>query len=247
MPYELPRQVYERTLDRLVTASTEWLDIGCGRELLPDNPSLARVLSQRAKLLVGVDPDATILDNRYVHEKFHGMLSDMPPRQFNLVTLRMVAEHVQDPYSLLRSLRKVCAPNARVVVFTPHRWSPMTVASSLTPIWLHQSVKRWLWRTEDRDTFPVAYRMNTPQELRGLFRSHGFAVEFISLLDDCSVLWRWPTLRRAEVATANALRSVGLRYPECCILGIFRYALRTAGSRQSESYRHSAQIVQPTS
>ena len=71
--YFTPDDWYETLIDKLVSPDTCWLDIGCGRFLFPNNQPLAEMLSQRCQLLVGVDPDPTIQENIFVHEKFHSI------------------------------------------------------------------------------------------------------------------------------------------------------------------------------
>lgn len=48
-----PDDVYEAFLDRTVSGNTDWLDVGCGRNIFPSNHKLSRTLAERARLLVG--------------------------------------------------------------------------------------------------------------------------------------------------------------------------------------------------
>src|SRR4051812_446934 len=45
--YFTPDDYYEATLDRAITPGCRWLDVGCGRELLPGNAALAQALARR--------------------------------------------------------------------------------------------------------------------------------------------------------------------------------------------------------
>src|SRR4051812_10081449 len=67
--YFTPDEVYQATLDRLVARGCAWLDVGCGRHILPGNSALARSLAGRCAVLVGVDPDPTIDENPFVHRR----------------------------------------------------------------------------------------------------------------------------------------------------------------------------------
>ncbi|MBM3960376.1 MAG: hypothetical protein FJ306_00505, partial [Planctomycetes bacterium] len=67
--YVTPDDVYEALVAGLVAPGMRWLDVGCGRELFPNNPTLAASLSRRCARLVGVDPDPTLQENPWVHEK----------------------------------------------------------------------------------------------------------------------------------------------------------------------------------
>lgn len=221
--YFNPDDYYEAYLRRLVTSQTRWLDVGCGRDLFPSNRALAAELSARAHLLVGVDPDATIQENGFVHRKVQGMVQDLPADQrFDLVTLRMVAEHVAEPRDLLDTLARLVVAGGRVVIYTINRWSPVPLVTALTPFALHQPIKRILWRTEAKDTFPTTYKMNTRVELTALCAASGFDEEGFWYLDDCRSLQRFRLLNVLELRLRSALHRLRFRYPETCLLGSYR-------------------------
>jgi SAM-dependent methyltransferase len=220
--YFSPDDFYEALIDRMVTRETRWLDIGCGRDLFPSNARLARTLSGRARLLVGVDPSPNVLDNPFLHRRAQCALGAFDtPERFDLATLRMVAEHVAEPASLVDSLMRLVAPGGKVVIYTVNRWSPASLVSKVTPMWFHHLAKWVLWRTEERDTFPVVYAMNTRAALRGWFEPRGFVEEHFTLLDDCRSFARFPTLAKAELDAWRTLRTLGIPYPESCIIGVY--------------------------
>jgi SAM-dependent methyltransferase len=220
--YFSPDEHYEALVRRLVQPATRWLDVGCGRDIFPSNRPLARELSQRCSLLVGVDPDATIHENEFVHRKFQGMVADLPrDLRFDLVTLRMVAEHVADPHDLLRSLAGIVVPGGKVLIYTVNRWSPVSLITNLVPFRLHNPVKRVLWNTEAKDTFPTEFKMNTRRELTRLFASHDFDESAFWHLDDCRALSGFSALETMELTARTLIHRVGLRYPENCLLGVY--------------------------
>ena len=226
--YFTPRDAYQCVVDQSVTPQTRWLDLGCGHQIFPSNAYLSRRLADRCRLLVGVDPDETVQENPYTHERFQGYLEDYETdHRFDLVTLRMVAEHVVDPDSLATALARVSAPGARIIVLTVHKWSPVPVVTRLVPHGLHHPIKRVLWGTDEKDTFPVRMRMNTRTSLRRVFERRGFREETYSLWDDCEALARWPITYWLELSTRNMLRRIGLRYPEVCILASYRRSADT--------------------
>lgn len=221
--YFNPDDHYEALVRRLVTPATSWLDIGCGRNLFPSNQRLARELADRCRLLVGVDPDATIDENPFVHVKVRGFVKDVDSSfRFSLVTMRMVAEHVADPPALLRDLTPLLLPGAIVVVYTINRRSPMPLLTAITPFAWHQPFKRLLWKTQAKDTFPTTYRMNTRRELSILFSSHGFEEAGFWYLDDCRTFQGFTLLNLIELNARRMLSKMNVRYPENCLLGIYR-------------------------
>lgn len=221
--YFTPDDQYETLVHSLVTPGCRWLDVGSGRDLFPSNRRLAERLSARAGWLVGVDPSANIQDNRFVHERFQGFIEDYASDQpFDLVTSRMVAEHITDPPAMLRTLARLVRPGGLVVIYTVNRWTPIALVSALVPFGLHNPIKKFFWGTEERDTFPVAYRMNTRRDLVRLFAAAGFDEVLFRKLDDCRAManFRWP--HYAELATWRMLHTVRLSYPENCLLGVYR-------------------------
>lgn len=221
--YFNPDDHYEALIEFLVEEETTWLDIGCGRNLFPSNHHLAKVLSKRCRLLVGVDPDDTIKENPYVHEyKCIAMDEYQDTREFDLITMRMVAEHVTNPPALVKSLAQCTHPGSRVVIYTVNRYSPIPVITHFAPFRLHQPVKRWLWGTESKDTFPTAFRMNTRRQLQKLMAGGGFEEECFIRLDDCRTFGRFRPLLATELTLQKICNRLGISYPENCLLGIYR-------------------------
>lgn len=223
--YYNPDDHYEAAVCDLVGAETRWLDVGCGRELFPSNRVLAADLAQRCRHLVGVDPDATLQENPFVHERVQVAFEEYDGGgSFDLVTLRMVAEHVTEPERVVRAMARALAPGGHAVVYTVDAWSPMPLLTRLAPMGVRHVVKRWLWRTEKKDTFPTAFRMNSRRRLAALLGAAGMREVAFAWLDDCRTFGRFKSLQWCELAGRSLLRKVGCRYPERCLLGIYRRA-----------------------
>ncbi|MBM4062715.1 MAG: class I SAM-dependent methyltransferase [Planctomycetes bacterium] len=221
--YYSPDDVYEALVAGLVVPGVHWLDAGCGRELFPNNRELSRILSQRCARLVGVDPDPTLQENPWVHEKVPLRLDAYDGRgEFDLVTLRMVAEHVADPPSCVRSIARALRPGGVAVVFTVFAGSPMPLLTRLAPMGLRHRVKSWLWGTQPKDTFPTCFRMNTRAALRRQCAALGLREEAFLRLDDCRTFARFRGLAKLELRVRSLCRAVGMPYPEHCLLGVYR-------------------------
>jgi SAM-dependent methyltransferase len=221
--YFTPDEWYEAAILRLIDTDTEWLDVGCGRGLLPFNPNLERLLSSRCRRLVGVDPDNNIDEHPLLHERYKCAIEDFASeRQFDLITLRMVAEHVADPQVAVAALARLSRSGGRVVVYTVSKYSIISLLAAVTPLGLHEYARARLWGSSEQDTFSTAYRMNTRKELLRLFSAVGFVEESFHYLNDCCTLGRWKLPTILELSAERALRRVGIRYPEVCLLGIYR-------------------------
>ncbi len=221
--YYLPEHHYEAVVNRLVTPGCRWLDVGGGKALFPISPRLSRELADRSGYVAGVDPDKNLLQNPYLSERFVGLIEDYrSEKPFDLATLRMVAEHIPDPGVLVSSLAKLVRPGGHVVVFTPFRWSPVSIASSLIPSRWHSFFTRHLWNTRDEDVFPTFYRMNTRRVLLDYFEGGGFHEVAFRHLENCQVLQRWRATAELELILWRSLRAIHLTYPETEILAIYQ-------------------------
>jgi SAM-dependent methyltransferase len=220
-----PDDYYEATVSRLVTSGCAWLDVGSGRHIFPSNRRLAEMLAQRCGVLVGVDPDETISENQVVHQRVRSRIEDFQSeRTFDVVTLRMAAEHVTDPEGAVAALTRLTGPGGRVVVYTINRWSPVPMITWLVPFRLHHLPKRVLWHSAPKDTFPVAYRMNTRRTLREVFGRYGFREAEFGYLDDCRTFGRFWGMQIIELCVWRCLHSLGITYPENCLLGVYERA-----------------------
>lgn len=218
-----PDEHYETVVAQLVTRDCNWLDVGCGREIFPSNPKLAAVLSSRARMVVGVDPDTNVHENPFLTKAHQGPIeSYVESVKFDVVSFRMVAEHIENPQSVIGRVEDLVKPGGRVVIFTPNKWSPMSIMARLTSLEVHHFFKRLLWQTDERDTFPTQFKMNTKRDLNQLFNEAGFEAEYFQYLDDCRTFNRFRILNYMELCIWKALRSLRIRYPGTCLLGVFR-------------------------
>ena len=116
--YRTPDEFYETVVADHVQPGSSWLDVGGGRDIFPFNRPLSAELAARAGRLVVVDPDATAHEHRAT-EKRQAFIEDFTdPIGFDLVTLRMVAEHITNPERAVGSLARLTRPGGVVVVYT---------------------------------------------------------------------------------------------------------------------------------
>ena len=221
--YFTPDDFYEALMNRFVQPETRWLDVGGGASLFPHHPTLAKELAGRCRLLAGVDPSPNILANPFLHQRAQCPIEDYQTDQrFDLATFRMVAEHVADPPKVIEALNRLLTPGGRVVIYTVNRRAPISLVARLTPFALHHPIKRLFWGGEEKDTFPVAYRMNTRRDLRRLFEQGGFEERLFLYLDDLAAFSQFRILNWFELWAWRALHALGLRYPENCLLGVYQ-------------------------
>lgn len=221
--YILPDEYYETVVERLVTPRCRWLDVGGGREIFPDNPRLARRLAERCDRLVAVDPSPNVIEHPLAHERVCSSIEEYrTDESFDVLTMRMVAEHVTQPHEAVSSMARLLKPGGRLVVYTVNKFAMVSIAAWAVPFWLHHPIKRLVWQTEEKDTFPVVYRMNTRRSLRRIAEAHGLKEEGFYYLDDCRTSHRFNWLNHLELIVWRTLRRVSVRYPETCLLGVYQ-------------------------
>jgi SAM-dependent methyltransferase len=218
-----PDDHYEALVARLVTPGSSWADVGCGRDIFPSHPDLARELADRAGYVLGIDPDENVKENTFITEGFLGLVEDCATeRRFDVITMRMVAEHVVYPDRVVGKLAEMLKPGGTVVIYTPYKWAPMSIIATVVPFKLHNPLKRIIWNSEARDTFPTAYKLNTHRDLSGYMSKFGLRETLFEFLDDCRVSNRFRALNWLELQTCSALNAVGMHYPERCILATYQ-------------------------
>jgi len=221
--YFLPSDVYEAVIKKLAADGCNWVDVGGGHQVFPENRELARVLSKRCAAMVGVDPSDNVSKNTFIHDWVQCRIEDYhPDLPFDLASLRMVAEHIEDPEGAVRSIHRLLRPGGLVVVLTVNAWTPVAICTRMIPFWLHHPIKKLLWGGDKEDTFPIQYKMNRRQTLSGCFRRHGFRELGFAYVDDCSVFGRFRVLNYLELQARRVMRAVAGWYPENCLLGVYQ-------------------------
>ncbi len=220
--YFTPDEHYEALLDRLIAPGCGWADVGCGRQLLPHNPALARALVQRSGLLLGIDPSDNIRANPWLTEAFQGTIQQYRgSRRFDVITLRMVAEHIAEPLSAVQNIARLLQPGGVVVIYTPLASAPLSVLARLVSLDTRRWLAQRLWNTHPRDVHPVSYRLNSRPALKRYFGAAGLTEQYFALLDDCAIFPRSQPLNWMELGMRTACRAAGLRYPEACLLAVY--------------------------
>lgn len=164
------------------------LDVGCGRG------GLVEQLAHTPARMAGVDPDLSSLrEHRLITLPRAVALSNQLPfvaGSFDIVLAGWLLEHLTDPAASFAAISRVLRPGGAFVFITPNGRHPLGRINLLAgQLGRAQGriVDRLYGRAED-DTFPTAYRANTPQSLIRLAAGAGFSVETIDLITDPSYL-----------------------------------------------------------
>jgi SAM-dependent methyltransferase len=204
-----PQDDYEQLLFGAVEATTRWLDLGCGHELLPSwRPDQEKVLLARPALFVGVDAEmASLKANRFASNKVGGNIGRLPfaDRAFDLVTANMVVEHLDDPEMQFKEVRRVLRDGGRFAFHTPNGDGYFVRLRRLVSGRLAKALAGVLEGRPSEDVFPVHYRANTTSELRRLATDCGFEIERLDLVRSDAILFMMPPLFFPELLLLRAL------------------------------------------
>lgn len=194
------------------------LDIGCGRG------GLIEQLGHATDRIVGVDPDfISLAEHRLTGLPRSVALSDPLPfvsNSFDVAIAAWLLEHLGDPAGALVAIQRVLRPGGYFVFITPNGRHPLGWANRMAgQLGRTQGrlVDRLYGRAED-DTFPTAYRANTPRALTRLAEQTGFSIVALDTIADPTYLAFNQTLFTLMCALDNWLPADRRIH----IVGVFR-------------------------
>lgn len=171
---------YAETLATHVRPGCRWLDLGCGRRLLPEWMDDRRAeLLARSGTLVGLDPEVECLrHNGDVTRRVAAVgRLPFPDSTFDVVTANMVLEHLEDPRREFAEVSRVLKPRGRFLFVTPNvRGYSVRLAARL-PQWVRALVVRLVEKRDLEDRFETHYRANSRGRIAALAEATGLEVE----------------------------------------------------------------------
>lgn len=201
---------YADLLGRLVLNGDRWLDIGCGRQIVPPWAAPQEMQSshvRRARMLVGMDVDQALKEHPLLSHKVCAWADPMPFRDacFDLVTANMVMEHIERPKETLLEIRRVLAPGGRLVFHTPNRRYYPIILARLVPQTIKAKLIWLLERRKEEDVFRTYYRINTTGIIRRLAEESGFEIRELILGGSVGTFLRLGPLSLLEVPVMKLL------------------------------------------
>ncbi|MDQ6706302.1 MAG: class I SAM-dependent methyltransferase [Acidobacteriota bacterium] len=203
--------VFYEWLQQVVTPESSWLDLGCGRRILPAWMDVDEsVLVAQCRLAVGIDLDlSSLISNRILRDRVLGNLEQAPfdSEVFDIVTANMVVEHLANPVDVLREIKRVLRPGGRFLFHTPNRKAlPIGIAAH-TPDLVKMGLVRLLEQRRSEDVFPTHYRMNVESDIQKMAQSAGFQVERIAHVNSSAITAALGPLALPELLYLRALQS----------------------------------------
>lgn len=211
-----PQRIYLERVSDFVHRETRWLDIGCGRQLVPSwmrgHTDLEGEIVSRARCLVGIDPDLVALQDNHSHHfklKADGESLPFADDSFDLATSNMVFEHVKQPRPILAELRRVLTPGGRLILLTPNWLDVVTIVARVVPNRLHPALVSRMETRGAQDVYPTHFRFNRPSTVQRLLSEAGFGYSKIERLDHPDTYAHVPIVAQIE----SAWHSLARRWP----------------------------------
>jgi SAM-dependent methyltransferase len=175
--YSPRHEIYNQLLNEYINGETIWLDIGCGR-----NEHVAEY-GQKAKLALGIDRliNPGITDAPFIQANLRNI--PLPPDYADLITLRMVVEHIERIPEDFFEINRILKPNGKLIILTTNIMSPVVFLPSLFP----SALKNWLilkiFKVSHEDVFPTHHRFNSPRVIkRGICNLRPINIQYLEFV-----------------------------------------------------------------
>jgi ubiquinone/menaquinone biosynthesis C-methylase UbiE len=209
------QELYESLLQNYIKPDTAWLDLGCGRGVLPSwRLEQEKRLVGGCKMIVGLDYDLPSLENhRSISLKVRGSIGELPFREnsFDLVTANMVVEHLTAPEDQFLEVNRILKRGGLFIFHTPNALGYLTIMNKMTPEKFKAGLIYFLEGRKESDIFETHYKANTKKKIDKLMRATGFEVVKIKMLATDAVFALIPPLAIPELIGIRLLMTERLK------------------------------------
>ncbi len=240
------QETYEEALRANVARATAWLELGCGRRILPPWRGTAeQALVGMCPRVVGVDIDFdAIAENRSVFLKCLSSGDALPfaAESFDLVTANMVVEHLEEPAAHFREIARVLKPGGAFLFHTPNALGYPTLLARIVPERVKRRMAALLDGRREADVYPTFYRANSRRSLEGLARAGPFETLDLHFIATTAVFAIIPPIALFELLLLRVLSTEPLAALRTNIIGVLRKrdSMDTAQTRRAVAYASSS-------
>lgn len=220
------QDLYEEVLKHNVKPDAAWLDLGCGRHILPEwRAEQEKALVGSCRMAVGLDYDLhSLIDHESLSLKVRGTIADLPfqDEHFDLVTANMVVEHLDAPEKQFEEVRRVLKPGGCFIFHTPNALGYATIGNRMVPERFKARLIYALDGRKEDDVFETHYKANTKKRITELAAASGFEVVELKMVVTDAVFAVVPPLAIPELVWIRLLMTRPLRAVRTNIIAILR-------------------------
>ena len=210
------QRAYHDCLEAALTPGCDWLDLGCGHQIMPPWVGADEaLLVGKCRSVTGLDLDFPSLQKNRI---FAGRvaLADLAyipfaDQSFDLVTANMVVEHLGEPLRVLQEVRRVLRPGGRFLYHTPNRNAPALRIAAHTPDAVKKSIVWVLEQRAEEDVFPTFYRMNTVEDVTSLAQQAGLRVQRLDQITSSAMTFLLGPLALPEILFIRMIQAERFR------------------------------------
>jgi ubiquinone/menaquinone biosynthesis C-methylase UbiE len=220
------QDAYAQTLRAHVNGDVEWLDLGCGHQVLPDwHAKEEQRLVATCKMVVGVDCDLpSLAKHQTIRLRAKGDIAHLPFKEasFNLVTANMVIEHLQNPARQFAEIGRILKTGGLCILLTPNAYGYPTLLARLVPRGAKNRAIRLLEGRGAEDVFPAYYRANTQRALKAVAESNSLEIVKVTMATTDALFAVLPPVVALELLWIRILMTRPFRGLRPNILAVLR-------------------------
>jgi len=210
----------------LVPQGGDWLDLGCGHQLLPGwRADEAPRLTGRARRIFGLDCDLDSLRrHRTIRFRSRADIGALPfaDDSFDLVTANMVVEHLSDPTTQFREIARVLRAGGTFLFHTPNTSNYQVQLGRLLPDRVKTALAGVLEGRRAEDVYPTFYRANDTASIAACAAEAGLDVARLDHVSSYPGLGLVPPLALVELCWIRVLERPSLAAYRHNIIGALR-------------------------
>ena len=177
--------IYRNYIDRNTHEATRILDFGCG------HVDFMKSIYSRTPYVYGIEPNKyTLRKNITIKNKVAGLAEHIPfpDNFFDLAVSAWVVEHIDDTNNVFRDIYRVLKHGGKLIFLTPNSWNYITWINRAIPNSMHDFLTRKLYGREEKDTYPIRYKMNSAARIDTVLSKLNFKKHEIIFNGDPSYL-----------------------------------------------------------
>lgn len=186
------QSAYEEVLNKLISSDTHWVDVGCGRSILPQwRPKRELLLVGKAASVIGVDIDQDVVaKHRSIRDTRIGSIYELPleSNSADVVTANMVVEHLEYPVRAFTEVRRVLRSGGKFLIHTPNLKGYIAGLARTLPPAVRSRLAVLLEGRHEEDVYRTYYRCNTEQTIRHTAEASGLDIDIVKYVPTNAVM-----------------------------------------------------------